>query len=86
MLEWTGADSYAARVSHVQNGTGLTGGYRLVGGDGATQTVFEDNSTDTITGNQGLDWFFANQVPDNGGPLDVVTDQAGNEMWSDTDF
>jgi hypothetical protein len=41
---------------------------------------------DTLTGSQGQDWFFANQIADNGGVLDRVTDKAGNERWSDTDF
>ena len=69
----------------------MTGGYRLVGDQGALQTVFNDNDEDTLTGNQGQDWFFANQVADSGGVLDKVTDQkvtgpaAQQEIWSDTD-
>jgi hypothetical protein len=35
-------------------------------------TVFDDNATDTLTGNAGLDWFFANLGP--AGTLDTITD------------
>ena len=54
--------------------------------DGATQTVFNDNQVDTLTGSQGQDWFLANQIAENGGELDTVTDKAANELCSDTDF
>jgi Ca2+-binding RTX toxin-like protein len=84
--EWTSANSYNARVQNVQNGTGLTHGFRLNGNDGAGQTVFNDDSQDVLTGSQAQDWFFANLSADNGGPLDTVTDQAASELWSDTDF
>ena len=86
MKEWTSGNSYATRVNNLTNGTGLTAGNRLIGDDGATQTVFNDNDVDTLTGSQGQDWFFANRVADNGGVLDVVTDKAANELWNDTDF
>jgi hypothetical protein len=82
MAKWTGNSS--ARLTNIQ--TGLTAGYRLDGNDGATQTVFNDNDVDTLTGSQGQDRFFANQVADNGGVLDVVTDKAANELWTDSDF
>ena len=85
-LEWSSNSSYAMRVSHLQSGTGLTGGRRLDGNDGAAQTVFNDNDVDELTGNAGQDWFFANQVADNGGVLDKVIDKAANEQWDDTDF
>lgn len=88
MAEWTSAGSYATRVSNLTNGTGgLTGtGLRLKGDDGANQTVFNDGSVDLLAGNQGSDWFLANRSSDNGGPLDVVSDKAASELWSDTDF
>jgi len=63
---------------------GLTGGYRIVDA-GASQTVFDDNEVDHLSGNQGQYWFFSNLVADNGGALDVMTDQAANEMSSDSD-
>jgi Ca2+-binding RTX toxin-like protein/PKD repeat protein len=86
MKEWTGCGRYGTRVANITNGTGSTGGYRLVGDDGPQQTVFNDNEVDQLTGSQGQDWFFANRVADNGGAIDRVLDQAGNELWNDTDF
>jgi Ca2+-binding RTX toxin-like protein len=58
----------------------------LDGNDGATQTVFNDNDADTLTGSQGQDVFWGNQIADNGGVLDTVTDKAASELWNDTDF
>lgn len=84
--EWTSVNSYSVRTANLQAGTGLSAGYRLNGNDGALQTVFNDNDIDTLTGSQGRDWFFANEIADNGGALDIVSDQANNELWSDTDF
>lgn len=86
MDEWTNNSSHATRRNNILNGTGQTGGYRLVGDDGILQTVFNDNEVDTLTGSQGTDWFFANRQADGGGVLDLVTDKASKELWSDTDF
>ena len=86
MQEWTSGHAYNARVTNIQAGAGLTAGFRLNGNDGALQTVFNDNDLDILTGDQGADWFLANQIADNGGVLDLVTDKASNEVWSDTDF
>ncbi|MBI3408200.1 MAG: right-handed parallel beta-helix repeat-containing protein [Planctomycetes bacterium] len=85
MKEWTSAGCYNSRVANLVNGAGLTGGFRLDGNHGATQTVFDDNDADKLTGSQGLDLFWANQVADNGGALDTVTDRAAIEFWNDTD-
>jgi Ca2+-binding RTX toxin-like protein len=86
MTVWCGTGDYAARVTAVGTGVGVAGGYRLVGDDGANQTVFNDGQVDVLHGDQGRDWFFANQFADDGGVLDVVADLAGSEVWSDTDF
>lgn len=86
MAEWTGAGSNASRTGNILNGAGLTTGYRLDGNDGAGQTVFNDSDCDTLTGSQGVDWFFANLVADDGGPLDKITDKAASELWTDIDF
>ena len=83
--EWTNNTSQTTRRNNILNGTGQAGGYRLVGDDGASQTVFNDNDIDTLTGSQGTDWFFANREAE-GGILDVVTDKASSELWNDTDF
>jgi hypothetical protein len=86
LKEWMSSNSYTTRVANITNGTGLAAGYRLVGDDGATQTVFNDNDVDKLTGSQGMDWFFGNRVNDNGGVLDNIVDKAINELWNDTDF
>ena len=51
--EWISANSYATRTANIVAGTGLAAGYRLVGDDGAMQTVFNDNDADTLAGGQG---------------------------------
>ena len=95
MQEWSSARSYAQRVYNLSNGLAgsggafgesANGGYFLIGDDGASQSVFNDNDFDQLTGSQGTDWFFANRVADNGGVLDQVTDKAASELWSDIDF
>ena len=55
MAEWSSNKTYAVRISNLLNGTGLTGGNKLNGNDGATQTIFAD--ADTLTGSQGTDVF-----------------------------
>ena len=86
MAEWTSSGSYTSRVNNLTNGTGASGGVRLIGDDGATQTVFNDNDVDTLIGSSGQDWFFANTINDNGGAIDIVVDAAGNEIVRDTDY
>lgn len=58
LAEWTSTDSYTTRIDKLRNGTG--GLPKL-----DATTVFDDGASDTLRGNQGLDWFFA-------GPGDVV--------------
>jgi Ca2+-binding RTX toxin-like protein len=77
--------TYAARVAAVTSGAGTGGLYWLNGDEGASQTVFNDADVDTLSGNGGRDWFFANRVADDLLPLDIVTDLAGSELWNDTD-
>jgi hypothetical protein len=47
--------------------------------------VFDDEDIDTLTGNQGLDWFFANSLSETGTALDVVAGKAASEIWDDID-
>ena len=64
------------------------GNWFLIGNDGATQTVFNDNSKDTLTGKAGVDWFLADKTPDSGEAkkkADKAKDQAMDEIYSDTD-
>ena len=86
MAEWSSNKTYAVRVSNLLNGTGLTGGRKLDGNDGATQTVFADADVDSLSGNQGTDVFWANLVADNGGAIDVLMDKANNESANDIDL
>jgi hypothetical protein len=48
--------------------------------DGPGATVHDDGEADTLTGNNGLDWFFANL---NGAVLDVITDLDEDEETDD---
>jgi Ca2+-binding RTX toxin-like protein len=85
MQKWTSAASYADRIAHLQAGTGLSAGYRLDGNDGVTQTVFNDDDVDTLTGSQGRDWFLGNLDGASGEVLDLFFDTAANETGSDID-
>ncbi len=88
LAEWSSSASYATRTGHIL-GTisgGLNGAVLLNGNSGAGQTVFNDSEVDTLTGNGGVDWYFANQDGVLGVDLDIVTDKAAAELWSDTDF
>lgn len=55
--EWVSAIAYPRRINDLRTGAGLSGGNYLQA-TGATRTVFDDGSTDTLTGGQGQDWFF----------------------------
>jgi len=83
--EWISCRNYATRVNNLRTGGGLTAGYKLIGDDGTTQTVFNDNDIDTLDGEKDLDVFWANLVADNGGLLDIVKSRSGESKW-DTDF
>jgi hypothetical protein len=70
LAEWQHADlGYASRIADLKNGGGYNGTNVLALGS----TVFDDNASDQLTGNAGLDWFFANLGP--AGTLDTITDQ-----------
>lgn len=101
LAEWTSGRSYAQRVYNLSQGTAgsgldsskfssrVNGSYYLIGNDGSSQTVFNDTVVDTLTGgSDAKDWFLANKVADNGGPIDNVnsTDLAMGDMYTDTDF
>jgi hypothetical protein len=53
------------------------------GDDGANQTVFDDGARDSLTGSQGVDWFFSNLDT---GVKDVITDKASGETSNDIDL
>lgn len=74
MAEWGRLDqTYAQRVDHLRYGTGLNGGHALVVG----VTVLDDGVEDKLTGDSGLDWFFANA---DGEVNDKVTDLSSSEF------
>jgi Ca2+-binding RTX toxin-like protein len=84
MREWSRTDldspadplaGYGARVSHLMNGGAgaLNGAYLLRSSGGAKATVFDDPFADTLTGGDGIDWFFANKK------VDALTDRQGGE-------
>jgi hypothetical protein len=84
--EWASGGTLAVRMANIESGGGLANGYQLNGNVGPGQTVFNDNDVDLLTGSQGVDWFFANLVADNGGAVDRITDLASGEFGFDTDL
>jgi hypothetical protein len=62
LKEWTGADDYGTRISHLRNGGGHNGGYKF-----NSTTVHDDGNGDVLTGqlNADPDWFWANLPQDN---------------------
>lgn len=80
--EWRRDVGYATRVANLSSGAL---GYWLVGDRGSRQTVFDDQSVDRLFGGQGQDWILSNRAADFGGPLDLVSDRAANEVWDDLD-
>jgi autotransporter-associated beta strand protein len=75
LTEWQRTDkTYTQRISDLKNGGGLNGSNKLIW----STTVHDDAAADTLTGNGGLDWFFANLGP--GGVLDHITDRHAGEQ------
>ena len=71
--EWTAKSSYGRRVEKIR---GLGDGKEGLN----TSTVRDDDERDSIRGNRGNDWFFANLEADNiSGALDKVHDKRSNE-------
>jgi Ca2+-binding RTX toxin-like protein len=84
MAEWTSCHSYGVRVANLrgEGSTGrLNGEYFLTVG-GPDTTVLDDNAIDTLSGNAGQDWFFANLDADF---RDVLTDVKRDEARDDLD-
>jgi len=52
---------------------------------GETQTIFDDNAADVLTGGNGTDWFLANYENDDEGLRDRITDLSANEYADDLD-
>jgi hypothetical protein len=71
--EWNSSRSYTARVTNIRAGIGpvLSGTGKLLS---LGTTVFNDTSTDQLSGSSGLDWFFYDPA------TDVITDRATAEL------
>jgi hypothetical protein len=86
MAEWTSTRDYATRVANLQGtGTGTSFANRLNGTTYllADLNVYDDGAADTLTGSEGLDWFFANV---DFGVKDKITDLSAKEFANDLDF
>ena len=80
--EWTSAADYNTRIAHLSNISpgGRNGNVFLL----ANQTVLDDDAVDTLTGDTGRDWFFANISGT--GAKDKITDLTADEFAVDLDF
>ena len=59
----------------------------FIGDDVLSQTVFNDQYVDRLTGNAGADWFLANTSNDSAGDvvIDIIADLGSSDMAGDTD-
>lgn len=98
MAEWTSGRSYADRVRNLRGeSAGRASAFTLrangevylaVAGNaaGRAATVNDDGDADTLTGDQGLDWFLFNADGENGSKKDKATDLSAAEFADDLDF
>jgi fibronectin-binding autotransporter adhesin len=92
LAEWTSGRSYAARVANLQStGTGSDFANRKnanhllhLTDQAATTTVFDEDSEDRLTGDTGMDWFFANLF--GSGVRDRIIDLSAVEFADDLTF
>jgi hypothetical protein len=76
MREWGRTDaSYSTRVNHLKGGAGGLNGTHVL----TTATVLDDGVTDTLYGNDGLDWFFA-RLTGSSSQKDRLQDRASNDV------
>jgi Ca2+-binding RTX toxin-like protein len=84
--EWRSGREYDKRVANIRGG--LSGGYFLAN-DGPSANIHDDGAADVLTGNSGLDWFFANfvlDVGDDAATKDKIKDLTAEEFAGDLDF
>jgi hypothetical protein len=97
MSEWTSSRNYATRTANLRGtGSGASFNARLNGNNflnvdasHGPVTVHDDNQKDTLTGDGGQDWFFANLVldaQDDATKKDKITDLSASEFANDLDF
>ena len=90
LAEWASSRNYATRRQNIfGTGTGArvngSNFFRTNDAIMTNNTVFDDNEVDTLWGDDGTDWFFANTVGDRGNVLDSIKDRTGNELIEDID-
>jgi len=91
LAEWTNRDrSYATRRQNIfgtGTGTRANGNNYFRASDTVmtNNTVFDDNAVDTLWGDGGTDWFFANIDGVRGNVLDIIKDRCNNESGDDID-
>jgi Ca2+-binding RTX toxin-like protein len=81
LTEWSSSAAFASRVGTLQAGTGAAAGGLMLN----ATTVFDDFSTDYLTGNAGADWFLAN-VDNQGVAVDQLLDEQSWEITTDIDL
>ena len=74
LAEWMSKNTYLQRTANLRNGSGPGGGLNDPFFLEAGVTVFDDGSTDILSGNPGQDWFFASLVDD------LITDLTAKEL------
>ncbi len=84
MAEWSSDRSYSDRVANLNGtsgGSGDNGTYYLIAGDPAdpATTVYDDGARDTLRGEKGRDWFFAD-LDNEDGDDDRVKDKKSYEL------
>jgi parallel beta-helix repeat protein len=72
MAQWTSANDFLTRISNIQTGTQVAGGFQL-----NDTTVLNDAVKDDLKGKGGMDWFFANDDNDKTdvNPEDFLTEE-----------
>jgi RTX calcium-binding nonapeptide repeat (4 copies) len=87
LSEWESSRTYLERRDNIRGtGTGARANanyfFKVDDNVMTNNTVFEDDAKDTLWGDQGTDWFFANL---SGGVLDEIKDRTNNETEEDAD-
>ena len=87
LSEWGSNRTYSQRRDNIRGtstGARDNANYFLKVDDNVmtNNTVFEDDAKDTLWGDQGTDWFFANLT---GGVLDEIKDRTNSETQEDAD-
>jgi predicted outer membrane repeat protein len=78
MDEWSRTDeTYCERAAHITGAAGGVNGPFFLAGSGQGQTVFDDQSTDKLTGSSSLDLYFAHMSGTN---QDTITGRHAEEQ------